>query len=111
MSRVLEDGVDGRHASPERGVPGSRSDIVTAFWMATAGGAAAVDLPVGLLETGRRFDAFVVDTAAEHGSVRVWPGLDDPRLVFEKIVRLVGPGDITSTWVDGRLVSGSRPMA
>ena len=39
-------------------------------------------------------------------SVKVWPGLDDPRLVFEKIVRLVDAADITSTWVDGRLVSG-----
>jgi guanine deaminase len=106
VSRLLEDGVDGRLVSSERGVPGSRSDIVTAFWMATAGGAAAVGLPVGLLEPGRRFDAFVVDTAAEHGHVKVWPGLDDPRLVFEKIVRLVDAADITSTWVDGRLVSG-----
>ena len=104
-SRVLEDGTDVRRPPTERGVPGSRSDIVTAFWMATVGGAEAIGLPVGLIEPGRRFDAFVVDTAAEHGSIRVWPGLDDPRLVFEKIVRLVGSGDITSTWVDGRLVS------
>ncbi|MET0910178.1 MAG: amidohydrolase family protein [Ilumatobacteraceae bacterium] len=106
MSRVLEDGTDVSVPPGGRGVPASRSDIVTAFWMATTGGATAVGLPVGLLEPGRRFDAFVVDTAAAHGNVRVWPGLDDPRLVFEKIVRLAGPGDITSTWVDGRLVSG-----
>ncbi|MET0144947.1 MAG: hypothetical protein ABW328_09200 [Ilumatobacteraceae bacterium] len=57
----------------------------------------------------RRGCALVVDTAAERGNVRRWPGLDDdPALVFEKIVRLAVPADITATWVDGRQVVDNR---
>ena len=95
----------GRRPPGERGRSGRALDVVAAFWLATAGGAAALGVPVGLLTPGRRFDAIVVDTAAAGGNVRRWPGLDDdPALVFEKIVRLAGPADITATWVDGRQV-------
>ena len=105
MSRVLRDGVDGRRPSAARGTADRALDVVTAFWLATAGGAAAAGFPVGLLAPGRRFDAIVVDTAHDGGNVRRWPGLDDdPALVFEKIVRLAGPGDISAVWVDGRRV-------
>jgi guanine deaminase len=104
-SRMLESGVDVTRSADERGVPDSRIDIVTAFWMATLGGAAALNLPVGLLEVGRRFDAFAVDTIDRNGARRnelqVWPELHGPQAVFEKIVRLAGPTDITHTWVNG----------
>jgi guanine deaminase len=108
MSRVLEAGVDVRTAPSARGVPDARIDIVTAFWMATVSGAAALQIPVGLIEPGRRFDAFVVDTARPGGTIRSWPGLDTPEILFEKVVRLAGADDITMTWVDGRLVSDRR---
>jgi guanine deaminase len=105
MSRVLTDGVDVARPPASRGVPGSVLDIVTAFWMATVGGADAVGLPVGLLAPGRRFDAIVVDTSRPGAAVRRWPGIDDdPAVVFEKIVRLAGPADIAAVWVDGRQV-------
>jgi guanine deaminase len=105
MSRVRRDGVDGRRPSGTRGTGDRPLDVVRAFWLATAGGADAVGLPVGLLAPGRRFDAIVVDTAAADGNVRRWPGIDDePALVFEKIVRLAGPTDVASVWVDGRRV-------
>jgi guanine deaminase len=109
MSRMLEAGVDVTRASGERGVPDSRIDITTAFWMATVGGAAALGLPVGLIEVGRRFDAFVVGTAgrSQVSDLRVWPELDGPAAVFEKIVRLAGPTDITSTWVNGHRATGT----
>jgi guanine deaminase len=105
MSRVLADGVDVRRPPAERGVPGSAIDTVTAFWMATAGGAAAIGLPVGLLAPGRRFDAIAIDVAGGRGDLRRWRGLDDdPARTFEKIVHLAGPADITAVWVDGRRV-------
>ena len=85
-------------------MPDSAIDIVTAFWLATLGGAAALDLPVGLLEVGRRFDAFVVDTAPSAGGMHVWPDLYGPEQMFEKIVRLAGPADIAAVLVDGRRV-------
>ncbi len=105
-SRMLEDGVDARLPAGSRGVPGSRVDTVTAFWLATLGGASAVGLPVGLLEPGRRFDAVVVDTTVDGSPLCRSDDLDDPARLLEKIVRLAGPSDITAVWVDGRRVSG-----
>ncbi len=61
-------------------------------------------IPVGLLAPGRRFDAILIDTTSRRGSLRVWPEVDTPERVFEKIVRLAGPADIAGVWVDGQRV-------
>jgi guanine deaminase len=103
-SRMLAAGVDGRVAAAERGVDAAAIDSVTAFWLATAGGADALGIPAGRLTVGYVFDAFVVDLNRPHSSVRVWPGIDDERRIFEKIVRLAGSSDISLVWVNGRLV-------
>jgi hypothetical protein len=39
----------------------------------------------------------------------VWPEVDTPERVFEKIVRLAGMADIVGVWVDGRLVVDDSP--
>ena len=101
VSRMLEDGVDPALDPETRGVPESRIDTVTAFWLATAGGAAVLDLPVGLIEPGRRFDAIAVRTDRPGGAIRVWDGLDDEARAFEKVVRLATADDISRVWVDG----------
>ncbi len=106
VSRMLADGVDRALPAADRGVAGSALDTTYAFWMATAGGAAVLGAPVGLLEPGRRFDAVLVDTTSRRGSLRVFDGLDTPERTFEKVVRLAGPSDITAVWVDGRQVVG-----
>ena len=85
-------------------MPDSRIDTVTAFWLATAGGAAAVDLPVGLIESGRRFDAIAVRTDRPGGSIRLWEEFDDDARIFEKVVRLATADDISHVWVDGSSV-------
>ncbi len=106
-SRYLEEGVDPAIPQATRGVPDSRIDIVDAFRMATIGGADLLDLPVGLIEPGRRFDAIVVDAAADPTSpLRRWDVDDDDRW-FEKVVRLATPTDLTHVWVEGRLVAGT----
>ncbi len=105
-SRMLEDGVDGSIDGGCRGVSGSRIDSVTAFHVATAGGAAMIGLDAGAFIPGRRFDAFAVDTKRSANGMREWDGIDDESRIFEKIVRLTGPEAITSVWVDGRLRSG-----
>ena len=106
-SRLLHDGVDVRRSAHERGVAGSSIDTITAFWLATMGGASVLGIPVGLIEPGRRFDAMLVDTTTGAGGLRVWPEVDDHARIFEKIVRLAGPAHIETVWVDG--VTVSRP--
>jgi guanine deaminase len=101
-SRMLEDGVDARLAADRRGVAESRLDTVTAFWLATLGGAAALGLPAGLLKPGNVFDAFVVTLGQPNSPLRVWDEIDDHERTFEKIVRLAGPSDITQVWVNGQ---------
>lgn len=104
VSRLLRDGVDRDLPREGRGVAGSAIDTTYAFWLATVGGASVLGAPIGLIEAGRRFDAFVVDTTSRAGDLRVWPDVDDPARTFEKIVRLAAPVDITHVWVDGRAV-------
>ena len=109
VARMLEDGVDARVPPSSRGVPGARLDLVTAFHLATAGGADVLGLPVGRFQVGCQFDAFVVDTSGAAGSrVRQWGEVDDEARLFEKIVRLAGPSEIARVWVAGREVAGSR---
>lgn len=108
VSRLLDDGVDARIGPERRGVPGSRISIVEAFWMATAGGADLLGLPVGQIATGRQFDAVAVDLARPGSPLRIWDGIDDDARTFEKVVRLAGPSDISDVWVAGRRVAGAE---
>jgi guanine deaminase len=107
-SRMLEDGVDAQIAGGERGVAGSRFDTITSFYLATVGGANLLGIPCGLLAAGRMFDAFVVDLDRKNSSLRIWHEVDDDARVFEKIVRLASPADITSVYVAGKQVSGTH---
>ncbi len=110
-SRMLMSGVDPATARANRGVADSSIDAVTAFWMATRGGATMLDIPVGLLEPGRSFDAIVVDvnpaTRRLDSSLRWWPEVDSPERLFEKIVRTAASTDIERVWVAGRQVKGT----
>ena len=104
MSRLRRDGVHARQPAAARGEVGAAIDTTTAFWLATAGGADAIGLPVGLLELGRRFDAVAIDLDHEHGVIRRLPDLDDDARLFEKVVRLAQTSDIRQVWVDGETV-------
>ena len=104
-SRALEDGVDPALDAAGRGRPGSRIDFRTAFWMATAGGAEVLDLPVGKFEPGCAFDAVLVDSTRPGSNLIVWPDADSLEDVFQKIVYNAGRDDIRKVWVNGRLVA------
>jgi guanine deaminase len=106
VSRMREDGVDPGLVRSNRGVVGSRLDVIAAFWLATCGGAGVLGIPVGLIEAGRHFDAFVVDTERSGSGLRNWAEVDTAERLFEKIVRLAGAADITHVWVGGRRVVG-----
>lgn len=100
VSRMLEDGVDARLSADSRGVRESRLDVIATFWMATVGGGNVLGKPLGLIEVGRPFDAFAVDTSA----LGIWDEVDDTARIFEKIIRLGSAGDISHVWVSGNQV-------
>ena len=103
-SRALEDGVDPALDAATRGRPDSRIDFRTAFWLATAGGGEALELPFGRFEPGYRFDAILVDTRRPGSNLMVWEDADSLEDVLQKIVYNAGRDDIRKVWIDGRVV-------
>jgi guanine deaminase len=102
-SRMLEAGVDPAIAPAGRGRSGARIGAVEAFWLATAGGAEVLDLPVGALRPGLHFDAMLIDRNGPGGGFLPQPG-DPPERLLERIVHTAGPADIARVWVGGRTV-------
>jgi guanine deaminase len=102
-SRHLESGVDPSLPRNERRRPDSRIDAVTAFWLATAGGGLALDLPIGLFKEGFQFDALVIDARAPNSDLCVESG-DRPEEVLQKIIYLGGRSNIRQVWVANRQV-------
>ncbi len=103
-SRALEEGVDPSLDGAMRGSSGARIDFREAFWMATAGGAAALDLKAGRFEPGYCFDAFIVDIKSAHSNIVGWPSLDGPEDILQKIIYGAAPDNVTAVWVQGRQV-------
>ena len=103
-SRYLEAGVDPEVARSERRRADSRIDALTAFWLATAGGGVALDLPVGVLHPGYQFDALVVDPAAAGSNLRI-ELTDSAAGILQKIVYHAGCANLAAVWVAGRRVS------
>lgn len=62
-SQMLTDGVNSGLATGQRGAPDSRISMKTAFYLATKGGAQALNLPVGAIEVGKQDDFQVVKLA------------------------------------------------
>ncbi|HEY6925297.1 MAG TPA: guanine deaminase [Steroidobacteraceae bacterium] len=102
-SRSLEAGVDSALTRDQRRRPDSRIDALTAFWLATAGGGIALDLPVGLFREGYQFDALLIDAQAPDSNLRV--EVDDaPEDLLQKIIYLAGRPNIREVWVGNRRV-------
>ncbi|WP_449396983.1 guanine deaminase [Devosia riboflavina] len=99
-SRMLAEGTDPSLPADERGRPNSAIDLVTAFHLATAGGGVALDLPIGVLAPGYRFDALAVDTNARAGAIRLFDETA-PAAVFQKLIYGTTRANIAHVWVDG----------
>jgi len=106
-SRMLEGGVDPDLPAGRRGRPGARIDVPLAFHLATAGGADALDLPVGSFAPGRHFDAILVDPDAPGSTMRLFDEVDEEADLLEKIVYTASRPNLACVWVGGRAVSGS----
>ena len=105
FSKLLEDGVDPARPPETRGVPGARISFVTAFYLATTAGGIALDLPIGLLKPGYRFDALLVDTAIPDSDLRLYDH-DNQVDILQKIIWDTRRPNIRKVWVDGRVVKG-----
>src|ERR1700686_705715 len=72
-SRTLESGVDPAQGRQQRRRGASRIDALPAFWLATAGGGVALDLPIGIFRVGYQFDAIVVDAGSANSNLHLHP--------------------------------------
>jgi len=100
-SRMLEDGVDPSRGSSDRGSSNSRINFKEAFWLATAGGAEALDIPVGRFEKGYKFDALLIDPHVLGTNIpRSALGAPAEDL-FQAIVYNCARVNIRDVWVDG----------
>jgi guanine deaminase len=102
-SRSLESGVDPTLSRTERRTPDSRIDATTAFWLATAGGGIALDLPIGLFRAGFQFDAMVIDTRVPASNLRLEHS-PAPGQILQKIIYHAARSNIQSVWVANRRV-------
>lgn len=102
-SRSLEAGVDPALDRDQRRRPDSRVDALTAFWLATAGGGIALDLPIGLFREGYQFDAVLIDAQMPDSNLRIEAD-DTPEDILQKILYLAGRPNIREVWVANRRV-------
>jgi guanine deaminase len=107
-SRLLESGVDPDQERQARRRPDSRIDALTAFWLATAGGGVALDLPVGVFKEGYQFDAMLVDARSRAGNLR-FDTRDPPPEILQKTVYHGGRANIREVWVANRRVHSFGP--
>ena len=109
VSRMLESGVDPERTAAERasGAP-ARIDFRHAFHLATAGGAKALDLPVGQFSPGYAFDAILVDCTAAGGTIRLWDDTEPTDDLLQRIIFTASRANIAKVWVAGREVAGSQ---
>jgi guanine deaminase len=102
-SRTLESGVDPTLNRAQRRSPDSRIDAPTAFWLATAGGGEALDLPIGQFRVGYQFDAILIDPHTRDSNLRVDAGAT-PAQILQKIIYHGARANVRETWVANRLV-------
>jgi guanine deaminase len=102
-SRTLECGVDAAQPRERRRHPGAGVDAATAFWLATAGGGIALDLPIGLFREGYQFDAVVVDGNARGGNLN-FDAHDTPDELLQKITYHGSRSNVREVWIANRRV-------
>jgi guanine deaminase len=105
-SRMLQSGVHAGLPAGERGVAGEPITHEEAFWLATAGGAEALDLPTGSFRVGYEFDALLIDTSGRASNIHISRVDDTLEEIFQKIVLNAARTNIASVWVRGRAVIG-----
>lgn len=94
-SQQLQSGVDTRIDAQKRGVPDSRITAKTAFYLATVGGAKAINLPTGELKPGYLADLQIVENQPKPFQ----PATSDD--IFENLMYATTQNDIKTVYVEG----------
>ncbi|WP_395319618.1 guanine deaminase [Fructilactobacillus frigidiflavus] len=94
-SQQLQSGVDTRLSTRRRGVPGSRITAKTAFYLATVGGAKAINLPTGEIKPGYLADLQIVENQPKPFQ----PNTSDD--IFENLMYATTKNDIKAVYVEG----------
>lgn len=113
VARMLESGTDPDLPPTERSAhAGARIDAVTAFWLATAGGADVLGLPVGRFAVGQQFDALLIDPEAQAGGLPLWreTAAEAPARRLERLLHGTTRANIADVFVDGRRVAGQSSV-
>ncbi len=87
-----------------------RITAVEAFWLATAGGGIALDMPIGVFAPAYQFDAILVDANAGDSNLLLYPD-DGPYDILQKIIYSAGRTNVSKVWVAGRLVRTIGPKS
>lgn len=106
VARLLETGVDPARDGPGRGAGPARIDAVTAFHLATRGGALAAGLPCGAFRPGLAFDALAIADPPGGAPFRRDPAPGGVRRL-EQVLHATTRAEIRAVWVDGRRVAGN----
>lgn len=106
VSRLLETGVDAMLPPEQRCGLGddTRMSLVQAFWLATAGGAESLGLPIAMFEPGRAFDMQVVDVKRRDSDLTGFGVFDAPEDRLARILYLSTPDNIRKVYCQGRLL-------
>ncbi|MBF0714693.1 guanine deaminase [Gemelliphila palaticanis] len=104
VSRMLEDGVDAKKCSCERGVSNSRISVIEAFYLATTGGGESLQLPLGKIEKGYICDLQVIDTKAKNNILSDFGVFPKKEHLLQKIIYLATVENIKEVYVQGNLV-------
>ena len=106
VSRLLETGVNAQLPPEERGGlgEGTRLSLVESFWLATAGGAEALGLPLATFEPGRAFDLQVIDVKRPDSDLTGFGVFDEPIDRLARILYLSTPDNVRQVFTQGVLV-------
>ncbi len=103
-SRMLEEGVSPHTQREDRRTEGQRIDFREAFYLATAGAADVLDIPVGTFQADNHFDALCLDPTATDAPINYDPAYDSDDDLLQKLISLAKRANIRTVWTQGACV-------
>lgn len=103
-SRMLNDGVDNKLSSDNRGTNNARVSVFEAFYLATTGGGEALKLPLGIFKEGYICDFQVIDINSPNNKLPNFLDNEEDKHLLQKILYLSTSENIREVWVQGKQI-------